>query len=189
MKFDAGSTHIPLLVGLGSILPIRKVLELGAGHFSTPTFLNCAVFHQLEMLTSYEDIPEWQDEVRDNYGESRLNLVEVIPSLKELYDLIFVDNSHHGDVRAATIKRVAEESSGVLVVLHDAQIAQYIPEIERFQKSTTVKTYTHWTALASNGMDTPLPDFTGIVERNLHLEPTDIEGWLKVFSWQGRIQL
>ena len=106
-----------------------------------------------------------------------------IPSLTDPYDLIFVDNSTDLKVRAATIRRVAEETRDVLVVIHDAEDVNYIPEIERFEWHETINTYTKWTALASNGSVQCSPEIpTWKIERNLHLAPTDIDGWLEVLS-------
>ena len=183
MSYDIGSTHIPVLVALGLTRPIRRVLELGAGWYSTPTFLNRKVFPQLEQLVSVEDDLNWQLKVQRGCPDTRLMISGTIPSLTDPYDLIFVDNSTDLKVRAATIRRVAEETRDVLVVIHDAEDVNYIPEIERFEWHETINTYTKWTALASNGSVQCSPEIpTWKIERNLHLAPTDIDGWLEVLS-------
>src|SRR6185436_14853749 len=55
------ATHIPILVGIAQRFTIRRVLELGCGVFSTPTFLNTKVFMDLEQLHSYETDSSWFD--------------------------------------------------------------------------------------------------------------------------------
>ena len=119
MGYDIGSTHIPVLVALGLTRPIHRVLELGAGLYSTPTFLNRKVFPQLEQLVSVEDDLNWQLKVQRGCPDTRLMISGTIPSLTDPYDLIFVDNSTDLKVRAATIRRVAEETRDGLVRVHD----------------------------------------------------------------------
>jgi hypothetical protein len=180
MNYDIGSTHIPVLVSLGRTREIRSVLELGAGMYSTPLFLNRNVFPHLESLVSFEDNPEWVKKVLNVCVDERLILVSDFPNLEKRYDLIFVDNSIHLHVRAATIRKVCDEVHDTLVVIHDAEDVNYIPEIDRFQWHKTIKTYEKWTAVAVNGNAGDIPNIRPAIENNLHLDPTDVDGWLEV---------
>lgn len=182
MNYDIGSTHIPILIAVGLKYPIKTVLELGTGYYSTPTFLNREVFPDLEELISYEDDPKWRYIAMETYKDVRMHLVEELPSPTHPYDLIFVDNSQSGVTRAQTIRRVAEEATTSLCVIHDAEDVNYIPEICRFKQTMTIKTYDKWTALATNNLELYLCsiDPKMIIEQNLHLYPTDVRGWLEV---------
>ena len=180
MSHDIGSTHIPVLVSLGLTRHIERVLELGAGLYSTPTFLNRKVFPTLESLISFEDSPEWAMKVSNACSDERLTLVSEFPNLEKPYDLIFVDNATDLSVRAATIRKVCDEVRDTLVVIHDANDVNYIPEIERFEWNKTIKTYEKWTAVAVNGNAGHIPNIRPAIESNLHLAPTDIDGWLEV---------
>ena len=185
MGYDIGSTHIPVLVALGLTRPIHRVLELGAGWYSTPTFLNRKVFPQLKQLVSVEDNFVWRETVSNAHrSDKRLIMTEEIPQLlTSSYDLIFVDNATDLSVRAATIRRVAEETCNVLVVIHDAEDVNYIPEIARFENHHTIKTYQKWTAIASNGRIEGPGIFASLIESYCGLlTPTDIDGWLEVLS-------
>src|SRR6266516_3156315 len=56
---DPYCTHIPVLVGVARLAPIRKVLEFGGGRHSTLTFLDRASFPELVALTTLENDPDW----------------------------------------------------------------------------------------------------------------------------------
>src|SRR5687768_6424216 len=94
---DIYATHLPTLRLLGSALKIKAVLELGAGLYSTPTFLDRTAFPHLERLVSHEPLDEWRDAVGAQVGgDARLLLTampinEVIPQRGTGYDLIFID--------------------------------------------------------------------------------------------------
>ncbi len=184
MSYDIGSTHIPVLIALGLSRPIRHVLELGAGLYSTPTFLDWRVFPRLEQLVSFEDNQEWRNRVALKCPDDRLLITDEFPNLEKQYDLIFVDNATDLAVRAATIRKVCDETRDVLVVIHDAEDVNYIPEINRFEWHQTIKTYNKWTALAFNGRVDGVFDSSMrlLIEHNSHLAPTDINGWFEVLS-------
>lgn len=184
MSYDIGSTHIPILIAIARIMRVRTVLELGTGWYSTPTFLNREVFPDLEIMISVEDNPKWYEAAQVHNLDPRFKLSSVLPiSFKDKWDLIFVDNSDSHIVRAQTIRRVAEESSRSLVVVHDAEDPTYIPEIQRFQQYVTVRAYSKWTAVAGNNITLPQSDlsYVDVIEKNQHLEPTDVKGWQEIF--------
>jgi hypothetical protein len=58
------ATHIPILIGIARILPIRHVLELGCGTYSTLTFLNRTALPDLIGLDSLETDLAWAERLR-----------------------------------------------------------------------------------------------------------------------------
>jgi hypothetical protein len=131
------ATHVPVLVGLAKQRPIRRVLEFGAGRYSTLLFLDRTVFPDLVALRTYEDNAEWAQEVIGLAGnDSRLDvqLVEdvpdCVPSSVDDYDLVFVDDSTTVDRRARTISGVVSAGLGPsLLVVHDFEHRPYLDAV------------------------------------------------------------
>ena len=129
------ATHVPVLVGLARLLPVRSVVEFGMGHYSTATFLDPAVFAELVRLDSFETDPAWirrlaplcaaTPKVRATLvsgpmcaAVGRLNFAD--------YDLVLVDDSRDVAARAATIQQVLRHCQPTnVVVIHDFEIAAY----------------------------------------------------------------
>lgn len=132
---DAYSTHIPVLVGLGRLLPFRRIIEFGGGMFSTPAFLDRSIFPFVETVDTFETDREWGARVRQLAGEDarfRLHLVDgemanAVDAVRvQQGTLIFVDDSETAAARSATIRRVG--SLGMrdsVVVIHDFEIREY----------------------------------------------------------------
>jgi hypothetical protein len=81
---EAFATHIPVLVGVATLLEVRCVLELGVGRYSTPLFLNRDVFPSLTQLDSLEDDPGWaEDAAVLAHADPRLHLRVVDPGMVE----------------------------------------------------------------------------------------------------------
>ena len=163
-------------------MPICSVLELGAGLFSTPTFLNRRVFPKLERIVSVEDDPNWAAQVQQANGDNRLTVIKNLPAIDSKFDLLFVDNSQSEFVRKDTIRKVVQESEGSIVVVHDAEYQEYWSEVVHFEKFLRIETYEKWTAIGHNRGRFKIPDISGIITSHLDLAPTDIDGWLKVFN-------
>src|SRR5579859_3848467 len=69
------TTHLPALLALRFLRPIRRVLELGAGEHSTLAFLDRECFPELETLLSFEQDPQWAERVKTLAGsDARLSL-------------------------------------------------------------------------------------------------------------------
>src|SRR5574341_819530 len=69
------ATHVPVLVALARVIPVRRVLELGCGRYSTFTFLNRVAFPQLEQLYSLENDRDWAARIAAEAGtDARLSL-------------------------------------------------------------------------------------------------------------------
>jgi hypothetical protein len=136
------ATHIPILVGLAQVFPIRRVLELGCGTYSTLTFLSRAAFPHLIELDSPETDVGWVHQLSiQTAGDSRIRirLVQdpIENSLLEFklvgYDLIFIDHSISYETRAATISSLTMMPFGsAMVVMHDYELAQYRDASRRF---------------------------------------------------------
>jgi hypothetical protein len=129
------ATHIPILIGIARILPIRHVLELGCGTYSTLTFLNRTALPDLIGLDSLETDLAWAERLSEATADDPRISIQVVQhpiesSLQDLrlgeYDLILVDHAVTRDTRAATISSLTKMSFGsALVILHDYEIPQY----------------------------------------------------------------
>lgn len=117
------ATHLPVLAGLCA--DVTRVLELGAGTFSTPFFLELP---KLRKLISLETSPEWFSWVKEHFKSDKLDirLVDSIPkalqNLKlDAFDLVFVDNGENATERGEVIRAVLTQPHP-LVVIHDAEV-------------------------------------------------------------------
>ncbi len=129
------ATHLPIIVGLSSMVEIRHVLELGCGEHSTLTFLNRKIFPNLVNLESFENDSKWaQKVVTLCKDDPRLNLRIIERSISDsldhidwgLYDLIFIDDSTTAKERASTITKVVENcSKHSYVLIHDYEVEDY----------------------------------------------------------------
>ena len=126
------STHLPVLLGISRLFRIERVLEFGAGKFSTLTFLNRDIFPHVQSVRSFETSEEWKLRIESlAEGDPRLAIElidENVPGIAARcdygkYDLVFVDN---GPNRAETIKEVvAHEAAWNLVMVHDYENPPY----------------------------------------------------------------
>jgi hypothetical protein len=124
---DIFATHLNLLRLIGP--GITSVLELGAGQFSTRTFLSRRYYPNLGELVTVEQDRKWviaEDDPRHK--------IVICPEPIELFledvsldafDLIFVDNSLSLDRRCDTLKWVASHIGRSLVVAHDFERTEY----------------------------------------------------------------
>lgn len=188
------ATHVPILIGLASILPIKKVLELGCGEFSTLTFLNKAVFRELVLLDSYENDRAWLQRIselteddsrlKSNYAEGEMDRVIRDLSL-DTYDLIFVDDSTRAEQRARTIEEIAARQCKSLVVIHDFEVQEYQKAAAAFEHCFVFKSYNPMTGVVWNGEHScmgSIKQINGLLKRSARaLEPDDVAAWTRVF--------
>lgn len=148
------ATHIPLLRFVGE--NIKTVLELGAGQFSTPLFLDKNYYPKVEKVLTIESDHIWADKMKNN--DSRHNMI-VIPEPIESFlstlnfndfDLIFVDNSAYRERRCETLKYVSENTKRSLVVAHDFEMPMYREAASKFDYSIIDDRHETWTALLWN---------------------------------------
>ncbi|MBX7209080.1 MAG: hypothetical protein K1X78_12255 [Verrucomicrobiaceae bacterium] len=132
---DPYVTHLPVLVGVGSLLKIRSVLEFGSGNHSSLTFLDRNCFPDVERVDSFENDVEWGCSIRAKTAHDprfTMHLLEgsvadAVRTVKiEDYDLIFIDDSVESEQRQATITAVvALRPSRAVVVVHDFEHPPY----------------------------------------------------------------
>jgi predicted O-methyltransferase YrrM len=137
-------SHVPVLKGLAKLLEIRRVLELGSGHFSTGTFLDRECFPNLELLCTVENDWNWYGQIREKYGDDprfcsvcyggdMVGAVRIVWKGTTVkvpvpnYDLIFIDDSVKPNERAATIREVVQRYNRrhTVVVIHDFETPAY----------------------------------------------------------------
>ncbi len=175
---------------------IRRVLELGAGGYSTPTFLNRSVFSDLIHLQSIETDPTWLTKISDKAeGDSRLKLTLVEKPLwravKDLdivpFDLIFIDDSTSVLERAATIREIANKGSGKnIVVIHDFEIDEYRRAARLFPHRVAFEAFIPmtgvvWSSFPANGR--ALKRLNSLIARHSRLlAPESVTDWAEIIS-------
>jgi hypothetical protein len=159
-------THLPVLMGLARLYPVRRVLEFGAGKFSTLSLLDRSLFPDIEAVHSYETSPEWLALVQEKAnGDPRLSLELIGEDVQNTaarctlsgYDLIFVDN---GPNRAATIRAlVARQSEWSLMAIHDFEEPPYTQAAQGAKHCFVFTAYCPNTGVLWNNIPSPLSQF------------------------------
>jgi hypothetical protein len=189
---NAFATHVPVLVGLGSIRRIERVLEFGCGHYSTTTFLRRSVFPDLKELHSVENDPSWAATIRETVKDDARSVVTVVDGAMsdavrkfdlDTFDLIMVDDSTTAEERTATIRTLASLlPENPWVVIHDYEVDEYRRACAGLKQQFTFKAYNPQTGLVANS------EFSGdlrTLDRRLkknrsQLRPDNVDGWLRV---------
>lgn len=124
---DVYETHVPVLEALDP--PPTRVLEFGAGKYSTKAFL---AMDSVSRLVSVETDPSWRKEVRNRYRDKRWELLDgsEVPDL-EKFDLVFIDDGANAQERIPTIVYVLSRKHP-RVVIHDAEYGPYRDTIAMF---------------------------------------------------------
>ena len=189
---NAYATHIPVLIGLAAIRPIRRVLELGCGHYSTKTFLERAAFPDLKELQSVEDDPDWAETMRDAIKDDARCTVTVVTGAisaamrqfdLEAFDLILVDDSTNAESRAATIRALScLHPSHPWLVIHDYEVEEYRTASLGFRQRFTFRAFNPHTGLVSNSGFTSA---VKLLDQRLKTNRSrqrhdDVEGWLQI---------
>jgi hypothetical protein len=190
------ATHIPVLVGLGCSLGIAKILEFGAGFYSTLTFLDRTAFPDVTSVSTIESDSDWISKVsaaaNDDPRLTMRHVPEPIESiLPELdmteYDLVLVDSSTEADRRAALIRKLADRHIGTcLVVIHDFEIDLYKQAAKGFSNRVDYSAFNPCTGVLwhakRDGDKKTLKGIRRTIGRHAQaLEPDDIESWVMVF--------
>jgi len=118
-------THVPLLAAVVATAPPGDVLELGAGHFSTP-LLSAMCKAMGRSLVTFEEKEEWLDNVRDleaphhslQVAADPYNWMPDVNSLTvERWAVIFVDHGRTNQDRMAYLRALANRAD--FIVCHD----------------------------------------------------------------------
>ncbi|HEY3578981.1 MAG TPA: hypothetical protein VGK82_00485, partial [Pyrinomonadaceae bacterium] len=189
---NAYATHLPVLIGVGAIRPIRRVLEFGCGHYSTKTFLQRSVFPDLEELQSVENDPAWGETMRAiTEYDPRSSVTSVSGAMceavrnfnLEAFDLILVDDSTNAEDRAATIRALSTlHPLNPWLVIHDYEVEEYRRASSVFKQRFAFKAYNPHTGLISNS---GFPPAVKILDQRIKynssaLRPDDTESWCRV---------
>ncbi len=155
------ATHLPVLIGLARLLPVKRVLELGSGRYSTAAFLGRKAFPDLVTLESIEDDPAWFKQMAALAGSdprAKLRLVpaplrnSLPPDIDRHYDVVFVDDSPDAIQRAATIHRLSQlRLHQSVIVIHDYEIKAIRQAARGFAHRVEFTAFNPTTALAWNG--------------------------------------
>lgn len=142
---DVYATHLPILQTLGKLFSINRVLELGAGHYSTPVFLDRQYYPDLKLLVSFESDLGWRDAVSEMitdhrgivlYSEDMAATIRRLHDLDE-YQLIFIDNGATVSQRVEAIEAVIDRKPNGLLVIHDW-------DNEAYRNAAMQNTLYHW---------------------------------------------
>ena len=186
------ATHMPVLIGLAAIRPIRRVLEFGCGHYSTKTFLQRAAFPDLKELQSVEHDPNWAETMREATKDDARCTVTVVSGAMsaavrsfdlEAFDLILVDDSTNAEDRAATIRALSSlRPLNPWFVIHDYEVEAYRSASSGFKQRFAFKAYNPHTGLISNSNLTRAIKILAqrINHNSSALAPDDAESWLRI---------
>lgn len=188
------STHIPVVIGISSLLNIKNVLEIGTGIFSTGTFLNKEIFPNISKLESYEDDFSWAETIKKKFGGDprlHLNLVQypMFIAMHDIkmnsFDLVLIDDSQNESDRAKTINELCKKDlRNSIIIIHDFEIKAYRKAAKSLKHYFTFSSFTPCTGvLWSNGIkQKQLGDLLKLIELNKNkIKTTDIDGWIRVF--------
>jgi predicted O-methyltransferase YrrM len=189
------STHIPIIIGISSLINIKYVLEIGSGIFSTGTFLNNRIFPNLSTLESYEDDVKWAETIKSKFGnDSRLHLNVVESPMfistnnikTNSFELILIDDSQKESDRAKTISKICKKGlNNTIILIHDFEIGTYRKAAKSLKQYFTFSSFTPCTGvLWNNGIkQKQLVNLSKLIELNKsRIKTTDIDGWLEVFK-------
>lgn len=188
---NAYATHIPVLIGLAAIRPIRRVLEFGCGHYSTKTFLERSIFADLQELQSVENNADWAETMRAAVKDDSRCVVSAVRGAMsdavrtfdlEAYDLILVDDSTNAQERVATIRALlSRHPLNPWIVIHDYEVEEYRRASSGFQQRFTFKAYNPQTGLISNSGFTSAVKILDqrLKDNSSSLAPDDTEAWLR----------
>jgi hypothetical protein len=190
------ATHLPILVGFGQHLRIRKVLELGCGDFSSRTFLNSNVFAEVAELKSLETDLAWLQKIStDLKSDTRFKPQFVSTSMAQgieaieldEFDLIFVDDSTSAEERRETIREIYRKKPVTcFVVIHDFEVPVYREAAKDFKYRYTFKSLTPQTGIVwnhDNGNLNALKKIDRTIKKFCRqYEPDDIESWKSAFE-------
>ena len=136
------TTHLPVLLAAARQRRVRRILELGSGTYSTPTFLDRNYFPDVEKVDAIENDASWSEKAQAAAGnDPRLAIRTISGAVAAVvdtldvgtYDLALVDDSATALERTATLSRVAaQRPKATLVVVHDFETEEYREAAQAF---------------------------------------------------------
>lgn len=139
MIMHSGSA-IPVLILMQMLLKPKKVLELGAGEYSTPIFTNRDLYPNLIQFDSFENgSAAYQQKCRDMFspdsdvyklhlfGPPKKFMAKIVHDTNTtIYDLILVDDSGDQVGRAQTVRfATAGAGPNSVLLIHDFENPNY----------------------------------------------------------------
>ncbi len=151
---DRYATHLPVLVA-AVCHTVGPVLELGAGHYSTPILSTLCSRFGRDLVTVDCD-PTWLANFAGLEGKHH-RLVhaadwERCQVIDSAWGLAFIDHAP-AERRIYDIRRLRDRAD--ILVVHDTEDPVYGYEnvLAKFAWSVTYKKYTPWTSILSNNSD------------------------------------
>jgi hypothetical protein len=190
------ATHVPILVGVGCSLRIAKILEFGAGLYSTLTFLNRTAFRDVTSVSTIESDLDWISKIRvAAKDDPRLSITyapepieSILPELDlACYDLVLVDSSTVAERRAELIRQLSRQSAGAgLIVVHDFEIDLYRRAAKGFAHRLDYSSFNPCTGVLwhakRDGQKRTLRNIRRVISRHAEvLAPDDVDSWAAVF--------
>jgi predicted O-methyltransferase YrrM len=190
------TTHLPVLIGLSHVLPVKRVLEFGCGEYSTLTFLDRAVFPDLVELHSFDNDPVWIEKIAaltQNDARLTLNGIEgpiystVTDTPFHRYDLVFIDDSISITDRTTTIDAVSRHCTPAnVIIIHDFEVPDYRRAAKLIKNQFAVTALNPQTGIlwnTSNIEHTKLRTLNKIVQRYARSIPLDNrDAWTQIMK-------
>lgn len=190
------SSHVPVLMAVARCVRIKRVLELGCGHFSTLTFLDRRAFPDLAGIDSLEDDATWMKEIQEaTRDDSRINLsfvdgdweARIANTDFDQYDLVFVDNGRTIAERQQSIRWVAERATDRnVVIVHDYEQTAYRMAVRALPHRVDFSALLPNTGVAwrGGGVDrSRLMALRSMIAQNSReVRPDAIREWAKLFE-------
>jgi predicted O-methyltransferase YrrM len=192
-------THLPILIGLARIISVRRVLEFGAGEYSTPTFLNRAAFPDVSFVRSCENDAQWLDRVEQlTRADPHIEMTYVEGPISTIasrldyagFDLVFIDDSLKVPARAMTIEAVAQHRTpDTIVVIHDYEVPAYQRASQPFRSRFQFTAFNPTCGVVWNDAKLSKRKLVGlqriIADHAASLRLDDIAGWSLLFDQSG----
>lgn len=189
------ATHLPVFMRLAQLIKIRRVLECGAGLFSTISFLNRDLFPDMERLVSFETSMEWKTRVESAAsGDFRLEIRisdDIARDIASIdlrdWDVVFIDSGPTWVERHAVIRTLTPRlPQGTLMVVHDIEVDAYRKAASPLHRDYISKGMSPFTGIfTAAGMDSGVRKALRKWNKTLQREasaipPNDVERWIKI---------